>query len=72
MNYSKSRKYTVQITETLCTTVTVKAESRRDAEDIVRNMYKTCEIILDASNLVDTEFEAEENISFSTAAQHMK
>ena len=48
-------KYRIEITETLSHTVEMEADSESDAIDKVRQMYRNCEIILDASNYVETE-----------------
>lgn len=56
---------TVKIVETLATSIPVSVDDLQDAEDIARRMYKNCEVVLDASNLVDTEFEATKNVAVS-------
>jgi len=48
-------KYRIEITETLSHTVEMEADSEADAIDKVRQMYRNCEIILDASDYVETE-----------------
>jgi len=51
------KKFTVEITETLQRQVEVEAEDEFEAEDIVREMYRNEEIVLDAEDYIDTEFE---------------
>ena len=48
-------KYRIEIAETLSHTVEMEADSESDAIDKVRQMYRNCEIILDASDYVETE-----------------
>ena len=50
------QKYTVRITERLCETVDVFAESEDDAEYIVERAYKNGEHVLTADNHVETIF----------------
>ena len=49
--------YTVVITEVLKKEVYVHAENEREAEECVRQQYRKGEILLDADDYVDTEFE---------------
>ena len=53
------RAWTVTITETLARTVTVEAEDAAGAEDVVRGMYASCEIVLVAEDMSGTEITAE-------------
>jgi hypothetical protein len=48
-------KYRVEIIETLSRTIETEAESEGDAVDHVRQMYRDCDIILDASDYVGIE-----------------
>ena len=48
-------KYRVKIVETLSRTIETEAESGDAAVEKVRQMYQKCEIILDASDYVETE-----------------
>jgi len=48
-------KYRVEITEILSRIVETDAESEDDAVEIVRQMYRNCDIVLDASDYVETE-----------------
>jgi hypothetical protein len=53
-----SREFEVTITEILQTTVTVKAKSRDEAEQIVSDNWKNSEYILDADDFQGVEFKA--------------
>jgi len=48
-------KYRVEITETLSRTIETEAESEEAAVEQVRRMYRSYDIILDASDYVETE-----------------
>jgi hypothetical protein len=48
-------KYKVEIKETLSRTVETEAESEDAAVEKVRQMYRNYDIILDASDYVETE-----------------
>ena len=48
-------KYRVEITETLSRTIEMDAKNEEAAVDMVRQMYRNCEIVLDASDYVETE-----------------
>ena len=55
---NKIQKYKIEIKETLSRIVTVEAESGCDACGIVETRYYTdCDIVLDASDFQDVEFE---------------
>lgn len=49
-------KYRIKVTEVLSRFVEMEAESEADAIEIVRRMYRDYDIILDASDYVETEF----------------
>lgn len=51
------KNYTIEITETLQKQVTVKANSREEAIQKVKEQYHDCDIILDSNNHIDTEFQ---------------
>lgn len=51
----KNRVYQIEVSETLCRIVEVKAESEEEAIDIVEQQYKNEEIVLDASDYVEYE-----------------
>ena len=48
-------KYRIEITETLSRTIETEADSEETAVEKVRQMYRKCDIILDASDYVQTE-----------------
>jgi hypothetical protein len=48
-------KYRIEIAETLSRTVEMEADCEADAIDKVRQKYRNCEIILNASDYVKTE-----------------
>jgi hypothetical protein len=50
------RTFDVEVKETFARTITVKAEDEVDARDIVEDMYRCEEIILDYSDFVLVEF----------------
>ena len=50
------KKYHIEVTETLSRVVEVVADNDADAIDIVRAMYRKCDLVLDASDYVLTEF----------------
>ena len=52
-----SKKFNIQITETLQKVVTVRANSIEDAIFKVKSQYKNEEIVLDYSNYVSTEID---------------
>ena len=58
------KKYTVEITETLTRLVSIEAENTDEAERLVREKYKSCEIVLDANDFVGYETHIFEWASF--------
>lgn len=48
--------YEITIKEVLSKTCTVKAKSRLDALDQIREQYNNCEIVLDYSDHVSTDY----------------
>jgi hypothetical protein len=50
------RTFDVEVKETFARTITVKAEDEVDARDIVEDIYRGEEIILDYSDFVLVEF----------------
>jgi len=50
------KKYRIEVMEILSRTIETEAENEEDAVEKVRKMYRNCEVILDASDYVDTEF----------------
>lgn len=51
------KKYTIEISETLQKQVTVKANSREEAIQKVKEQYHDCDIILDSNYYIDSEFQ---------------
>jgi len=49
------KKYRIEVTEVLSRIVETDAENEDDAVEMVRQMYRNCEIVLDASDYVETE-----------------
>ena len=56
------KKYKVEITETLQKIVTIEAESREEAEDLVRGEWKTGKHILEAEDFAGVDFKAKEPV----------
>ena len=52
-------KYRIKVTEVLTRIVETVAESEDAAVEDVRQMYRNCELVLDASDYVETEISAE-------------
>ena len=48
-------KYRVEVTEILSRIVEMESDSEDEAIEMVRQMYRNCNIILDASDYVETE-----------------
>jgi hypothetical protein len=48
-------KYRIVVTEVLSRIVDMEAENEDDAVEMVRQMYRNCELVLDASDYVETE-----------------
>ena len=48
-------KYRIEVTEVLSRIVETEAENEDDAVEIVRQMYRKCEIVLDDSDYKVTE-----------------
>lgn len=48
-------KYKIDVKEMLSRTVETEAECEDEAVEMVRQMYRNCEIVLDASDYVKTE-----------------
>jgi hypothetical protein len=51
------KQYTIEITETLQKLVYVEANSAEEAILKVKNQYLQANIVLDDTNIVDTQFE---------------
>lgn len=56
------KEFDVTITEKLQTVVTVEAETREEAEQMVSDQWRSGDHILDADNFVDVEFEGKESV----------
>ena len=48
-------KYRIEVTEVLSRIVEIEAENEDDAVEMVRQMYRNCDLVLDASDYVETE-----------------
>ena len=48
-------RYRIEVTEMLSRIVEMDAENEDDAVEMVRQMYRNCELVLDASDYVETE-----------------
>ena len=48
-------KYRIEVTDVLSRIVEAEAENEDDAVEMVRQMYRNCELVLDASDYVETE-----------------
>ena len=62
-------KYRIEVTEVLSRIVETEAENEDDAVEMVRQMYRNCGLVLDASDYVETEIsvkseKAERNACF--------
>ena len=49
------RKYRIEVTEVLSRIVETEAENEDDAVEMVRQKYRSRELVLDASDYVETE-----------------
>ncbi len=49
-------KYRIEVTEVLSRIVETDAENEDDAVEMVRQMYRNCDLVMDASDYVETEF----------------
>ncbi len=54
----RMKKYRIEVTEVLSRLVEIEAESEEDAIETVRRMYQNCDIVLDASDYVETRISA--------------
>jgi len=50
------KKYSIEVSEVLSRIVEVEATDEEDAIERVRQMYRKCEIVLDDSDYILTEF----------------
>ncbi len=56
-------KYRIEVTEVLSRIVETEAENAGDAVEMVRQMYRDCVIVLDASDYVETEISVKDEKS---------
>ena len=56
------KEFDVTITEKLQAVVTVEAETREEAEQMVSDQWRSGDHVLDADNFVDVEFEGKESV----------
>jgi len=52
------KKFRIEVTEVLSRIVEVEAENEAEAIDTVWQMYRNCDVVLDASDYVGTEISA--------------
>lgn len=57
------KKFLVRITETLEKTVEIDAENELDAVNVVTELYRNSEIVLDSSDFIGTDIEVESEIN---------
>lgn len=55
--YPVTKEYSVEIVETLIRIVTVEATSEEQAIELVMHDYNNAELVLDADDFFDVEFE---------------
>ena len=48
-------KYRIEVTEVLSRIVEIEAENEDDAIEMMRQMYRNCDLVLDDSDYVETE-----------------
>ncbi len=56
-------KYSIEVTEVLSRLVEVEAVDEDEAIERVRQMYRKCEIVLDDSDYMETEFSVKDEKS---------
>ena len=49
------KKYRIEVTEVLSRIIEMDAENEDEAVEMVRQMYRNCDLVLDASDYVETE-----------------
>ena len=49
------KKYRIEVTEVLSRIIEMDAENEDEAVEMVRQMYRNCDIVLDASDYIETE-----------------
>lgn len=55
------RKYKIEVTEVLSRSVEIEADDDEVAINSVKAMYRNCDIVLDASDCVLTEFSVKDD-----------
>jgi len=53
----RMKKFRIEVTEVLSRTLETEAENEEEAVEMVRQMYRNCDIVLDASDYVETEID---------------
>ena len=56
-------KYRIEVTEVLSRIVETDADNEEDAVEVVRQMYRNCELVLDSSDYVETEISVKDEKS---------
>ncbi len=57
------KKYSIEVLEVLSRIVEVEASDEEDAIEQVRQMYRKCDIVLDDSDYIETEFSVKDEKS---------
>jgi hypothetical protein len=57
------KKYSIEVLEVLSCIVEVEASDEEDAIEQVRQMYRKCDIVLDDSDYIETEFSVKDEKS---------
>jgi hypothetical protein len=53
----ETKEYNIEVCETLIRIVTVEATSEEEALELIRNDYNNAELVLDADDFFDVDFE---------------
>ena len=61
------KKYRIEVTEVLSRIVETDADNEEDAVEMVRQMYRNCELVLDSSDYVETEISVKDEKSGQSA-----
>lgn len=57
------KKYSIEIKEVLSRIIEVEAQTKEKAIEMVRQMYRNCDVVLDSSDYETTEFSAKDEKS---------
>lgn len=57
------KKYQIEVREVLSRTMMVEAHDEAEAIEVVRHMYRNCDVVLDASDYERTEFSVKDEKS---------